>query len=339
MIAILATVFAALAALLHVYIFVMESVQWTQPKIWKRFGVRDQAAADTTKPMAYNQGFYNLFLAIGTAIGLVLFWTGADAAGEAAGKALVLFSLGSMVAAALVLVTSGKGYARAAATQGTLPLIGFVLFLFAVAAQHAPHRPAPAACAAACAADEEGMVRVVRLDAQGLGVARGHELVVQEPAVVGPQVEEAPVVAVPAHGLAWPGRIEADPHGRALGCERREVRAGLVGPALRRRRALRGVDADQAHPDRGGRGDDVVGGVVLQLDGVAVEDVADRHRERVGGRAGISVTGVGAIGRIRRGRAARHPGGRAPTARRPARTSTTRRAAQPRQRLRLTDAD
>ena len=131
MIAILATVFAALAALLHVYIFVMESVQWTQPKIWKRFGVRDQAAADTTKPMAYNQGFYNLFLAIGTAIGLVLFWTGADAAGEAAGKALVLFSLGSMVAAALVLVTSGKGYARAAATQGTLPLIGFVLFLFA----------------------------------------------------------------------------------------------------------------------------------------------------------------------------------------------------------------
>ena len=61
----------------------------------------------------------------------MLFWAGADAAGEAAGRALVLFSLGSMVAAALVLVTSGKGYARAAATQGTLPLIGFVLFLFA----------------------------------------------------------------------------------------------------------------------------------------------------------------------------------------------------------------
>ena len=130
-VAILATVFAALAALLHVYIFVMESVQWTQPKIWKRFGVRDQAAAETTKPMAYNQGFYNLFLAIGTAIGLVLFWAGTDAGAVVAGRALVLFSLGSMVAAALVLLTSGKGYARAAATQGTLPLIGFVLFLFA----------------------------------------------------------------------------------------------------------------------------------------------------------------------------------------------------------------
>ena len=78
MIAVIATVIAALAALLHVYIFLMESVQWTQPRVWKRFGVPDQAAADTTKPMAYNQGFYNLFLAIGAVLGLVLYWAGAD---------------------------------------------------------------------------------------------------------------------------------------------------------------------------------------------------------------------------------------------------------------------
>jgi len=134
MVAILATVFAALAALLHVYIFVMESVQWTQPRIWRRFGVADQAAAETTKPMAYNQGFYNLFLAIGVVIGLVLIFAGANAAESAvraAGLALVLFCLGSMVAAALVLLTTGKRYLRAALIQGTLPLIGFVLFLFA----------------------------------------------------------------------------------------------------------------------------------------------------------------------------------------------------------------
>ena len=132
MVAILATVFAALAALLHVYIFVMESVQWTQPKIWKRFGVADQSAADTTKPMAYNQGFYNLFLAIGVVIGLVLLFAGSDTAPvQAAGLALVLFALGSMVAAALVLLTTGLRYLRAALIQGTLPLIGFVLFLFA----------------------------------------------------------------------------------------------------------------------------------------------------------------------------------------------------------------
>jgi putative membrane protein len=132
MLAILATVFAALAALLHVYIFVMESVQWTQPRIWRRFGVADQAVAETTKPMAYNQGFYNLFLAIGAVIGIVLFVAGsADAGLRAAGLALVLFSLGSMVAAALVLLTTGMKYLRPALIQGTLPLIGFVLVLFA----------------------------------------------------------------------------------------------------------------------------------------------------------------------------------------------------------------
>jgi putative membrane protein len=133
MVTILATTFAALAALLHVYIFVMESIQWTQPRIWRRFGVPNQAAADTTKPMAYNQGFYNLFLAIGATLGIVLFFAGAETpAVRAAGLALVLFSLGSMVAAALVLLTSDvKKYVRPALIQGTLPLVGFVLFLFA----------------------------------------------------------------------------------------------------------------------------------------------------------------------------------------------------------------
>ncbi|GAA3633914.1 DUF1304 domain-containing protein [Microbacterium awajiense] len=130
MIAIFATVVAALAALLHVYIFIMESVQWTQPRVWRRFGVRDQASAETVRPMAYNQGFYNLFLAIGAVIGLVLYWVGVDGI-RAAGVALVLFSLGSMLAAALVLLTTGRAYLRAAAIQGTLPLLGFVLMLFA----------------------------------------------------------------------------------------------------------------------------------------------------------------------------------------------------------------
>lgn len=131
MVAIIATVFAALAALLHVYIFLMESVQWTQPRVWKRFGVTDQATAEAIKPMAYNQGFYNLFLAIGTTIGLVLAWAGEPGtAVDVAGRTLTLFCLGSMVAAALVLLSTGSKYLRAALLQGTLPLIGFVLFLF-----------------------------------------------------------------------------------------------------------------------------------------------------------------------------------------------------------------
>ncbi|MDS0244521.1 DUF1304 domain-containing protein [Microbacterium kitamiense] len=128
--ALLATVVAALAAALHVLIFVMESIGWSKPRVWRRFGVRDQATADATRPMAYNQGFYNLFLAIGTAVGLVLWWT-TDAATTVAGFALVVFSLGSMLAAAVVLVTSGARYLRPALIQGTLPAIGLVLTIIA----------------------------------------------------------------------------------------------------------------------------------------------------------------------------------------------------------------
>lgn len=124
---ILASVFGGAAALLHVYIFWMESIAWTRPAVFRRFGVADAATAETTRPMAYNQGFYNLFLAIGAALGIVLFWAGSDAVG----RALALFALLSMVAASLVLLTSGRRYLRPALSQGTLPLIGAVLFLFA----------------------------------------------------------------------------------------------------------------------------------------------------------------------------------------------------------------
>ncbi|MGN6428831.1 DUF1304 domain-containing protein [uncultured Leifsonia sp.] len=122
---VLATVVVTLAAALHIAIFFMESVAWARPAVWKRFGVADQAAADTTKPMAYNQGFYNLFLAIGAIVGLILFGVGM----HAAGLALIYFTMASMLAAAVVLVTSGRGYLRPAIIQGTLPLIGIVLML------------------------------------------------------------------------------------------------------------------------------------------------------------------------------------------------------------------
>src|SRR5688572_547707 len=67
-------VFAVLAALLHVYIFVLESFRWTEPSTRKTFGVSEQDAA-VLAPMAYNQGFYNLFLAIITLVGLAMYKT------------------------------------------------------------------------------------------------------------------------------------------------------------------------------------------------------------------------------------------------------------------------
>jgi putative membrane protein len=126
---VLATVVVTLAAALHIAIFFMESVAWTRPTVWKRFGVASQQAADTVRPMAYNQGFYNLFLAIGAVIGLILYGIGQ----HAAGLALIIFTTACMIGAAVVLVTTGRGYVRPAIIQGILPLIGLALLLIGLA--------------------------------------------------------------------------------------------------------------------------------------------------------------------------------------------------------------
>lgn len=115
-------VVASLAALLHVYIFVMESLTWTAPRTRATFGLSAQEA-EATKEMAFNQGFYNLFLAIVTGIGV-----GAALVGHrSVGAALVLAGVGSMLAAALVLLVSSPDKARAAVTQGVFPLIAVLL--------------------------------------------------------------------------------------------------------------------------------------------------------------------------------------------------------------------
>ena len=115
-------VFAGLAALLHVYIFVLESFRWTAPRTRAVFGTTAEEA-QTTKMLAFNQGFYNLFLAVVTAIGIVLVASGS----RSAGAALVFAGVGSMLAAALVLIASSPDKARAAITQGAFPLLAVVL--------------------------------------------------------------------------------------------------------------------------------------------------------------------------------------------------------------------
>jgi putative membrane protein len=115
-------VFAALAAVLHVYIFTMESLTWTSPRTRKVFGTTAEEA-ETTKLLALNQGFYNLFLAIVTGIGIAAVAMGH----KSVGVALVFTGVGSMAAAAVVLLLSAPGKARAGLTQGTPPAIAVVL--------------------------------------------------------------------------------------------------------------------------------------------------------------------------------------------------------------------
>ena len=127
---ILGAVFIAIAALIHLYIFFLESVVWTKPSTWKLFGLKSQSEAEIVKPMAYNQGFYNVFLGVGAGTGLIMI--GSTNLAQA-GFALALFAAGSMVLAALVLITSSPKLARSAAIQGVAPLLGVIFLVLALA--------------------------------------------------------------------------------------------------------------------------------------------------------------------------------------------------------------
>ena len=113
---------AGLAGVVHVLFFCMESLWWTKPPVRQRFRMSEQEA-ETTRLLAFNQGFYNLFLAIGTFAGLAICAAGR----ESEGLTLATFTCASMLAAAVVLASSSPRMIRGAVIQGTFPLIFLVL--------------------------------------------------------------------------------------------------------------------------------------------------------------------------------------------------------------------
>lgn len=125
-----AVAFTVLAAALHVLFFVLESVLFRRPFAWRTFGVRSQQDVDVIRDWAFNQGFYNLFLAVGAIVGVLLAGS-ADPATGGAGIGMVLLATGSMLAAAMVLLVTKPALVRGVAIQGIPPLlaIGCLLFL------------------------------------------------------------------------------------------------------------------------------------------------------------------------------------------------------------------
>lgn len=119
-------IFASIAALFHVLFFLMESVFWMHPKVHKTFGMKNTDEASQFKISFFNQGFYNLFLAIGVFVGIFLL----QGELELAGKTLILFCCYSMVAASIILFISKPGMLRGVFIQGLCPLIAIVCNLF-----------------------------------------------------------------------------------------------------------------------------------------------------------------------------------------------------------------
>jgi len=123
-----ALIVAALAALFHVYVFALESLLWTTDRARRVFGTTP-ADAQTTRVLAFNQGFYNLFLAVEIAAGIGLYATHHTTSGAV----LVLFGAWSMVAAAAVLIASQPSKARAAVLQAGPALVAIALLAVGLA--------------------------------------------------------------------------------------------------------------------------------------------------------------------------------------------------------------
>jgi putative membrane protein len=117
-------VLAGLASLLHVYFFYLETLTFRKPSSYRTFGV-PEADVETVAFSMYNQGFYNLFLAIGTLVGVI----GSARGWDPQGSTLVVFGCLFMIGAALVLVVARPAMLRGALVQGALPALALVAAL------------------------------------------------------------------------------------------------------------------------------------------------------------------------------------------------------------------
>jgi len=115
----IAQIFVAVAGVFHLAVFALESLLFKKPSTYRRFLIRTEAEAEVVRPWAFNQGFYNLFLALGALGGLI--------AGGDKGHAIALFACACMAGAGVVLLASDRRMVRPAALQAVPPILGLVL--------------------------------------------------------------------------------------------------------------------------------------------------------------------------------------------------------------------
>lgn len=115
----IADIFAALVALIHVYIFCLESLLWGRAKTNRAFGVTPEIA-EHNRQFAFNQGFYNLFLTVAVFAGFML-----------RERVLVDYACLSVLGAGLVLWASARRLWRPALIQAGPALVYLVLRVLA----------------------------------------------------------------------------------------------------------------------------------------------------------------------------------------------------------------
>ena len=122
-----AAIFTLISAAVHFYFFVLESMRWNVPETMGVYGITSAEDAEITQPLAYIQGFYNLFLGVGAVLGVLLL----GVSNAVAGVTLISFSTACMALAAVVLLASRWPLARIALIRGVPALLALVLTLMA----------------------------------------------------------------------------------------------------------------------------------------------------------------------------------------------------------------
>lgn len=119
-----AQLFAIVAVVFHVAAFVMETLLFHKPAVQTALLGRPEPSA-AVRLWAFNQGFYNLFLAAGPVVGLVAYHTGH----EDVGRALVIYGCAFMAACGVVLFASDRRLWRGMIGQSGPPLIAVLAAL------------------------------------------------------------------------------------------------------------------------------------------------------------------------------------------------------------------
>ncbi len=119
-------VLAALAALLHVLFFVVETVLFSRPVGRRLFGVRDDQLSPTLTLFAANQGVYNLGLALVVVAGIVLLVLDPH---SLVGTAVIVAGAGVMLLAGVSLALTSRRMLRAALVQAVPPALAILLLI------------------------------------------------------------------------------------------------------------------------------------------------------------------------------------------------------------------
>jgi putative membrane protein len=122
----IAQVFAIIAGLAHLVAFAMESLLFHRPEVQKFLLGRTEPAPGV-RLWAFNQGFYNLFVAAGAIIGAIMWMAGQ----ETVGRTLVIYTCAFMTLAGVVLFVSDRRLWRGMLGQSVPPLIGLLAALAA----------------------------------------------------------------------------------------------------------------------------------------------------------------------------------------------------------------